>query len=426
MKKAICLYILCFISTTILFSQESDEKKSIFQVSLVPPIGTNGRQDKDYTNYVSLNILVGRSQSEKILTLGGVANVIGHGATGVQLAGLANVIGIESNGVQVAGLANVTGAYAKGIQLAGLANVTGSGADGLQLAGLANVTGNHTRGIQIGGLANVTGNGIKGIQIAGLANVNGNDARGLNIGGIANIVGTNGKGTLLAGIANIATNYSGWKIAGIMNVTANMHGVQLAGVMNRAGNIKGAQIAGVVNKAKKVEGVQVAGLVNIADESDYPIGLVNLIKNGEKSIGITYNELGSTTVAFRSGGRVLYGIVGVGYNYRSVSKESFVVEGGIGAHINIAPVFRINTEAKASYLSIFSKKQTSQYSISIMPAYKFASNFEVFAGPSINYLYSDNPDNIDLFPNHDIWKEYKNNDFKQVYLGFTVGVQYIL
>jgi hypothetical protein len=81
------------------------------------------------------------------------------------------------------------------------------------------------------------------------------------------------------------------------------------------------QIASLINIAENVTGVQIAGLVNVAENNDYPVDFVNLIKNGEKSIAVTYNEIGSLAVSFRSGGRVTYGITGCGYNMKGHKKH---------------------------------------------------------------------------------------------------------
>ena len=294
------------------------------------------------------------------------------------------------------------------------------------LGSLGNIIKNDASGFQLAGIANVVGHNTNGVQLAGVFNTVRNDGRGSLISGIFN-ASKNYSGFQMGGVANVAADMKGFQMGGVMNMAKEMNGFQFASVANVADNVKGVQFAGVVNKAKNVEGLQFAALLNIADNSDYPFGLINIIKNGEMGIGITCNEIGSTVLSFRSGGRVLYGILGVGYNYRSVSKESFVVEGGMGAHINFTPTFRINTEAKASFFSAFSKKETTQYGLSILPALRLGSNFEVFAGPSVNYLHSDNMKNKDLFPQWDIniWEKYNSTDLKQVYVGFTFGTQYI-
>ena len=228
---AVCICLLLFANTAI-FAQQNDTKKAVVHLSFWDPIGTNGKEAKNFTNVFSFNVLYGLSKSEQAFTLSGLASVIKEDASGVQIAGLTNVIGDSASGVQIAGLANTVGDSASGVQIAGLVNAIGDDAYGLQIAGLVNATG------------------------------------------------------------------------------ANIYGLQIAGIGNKSANVEGMQIAGIFNKAKKVKGVQL-GVVNIAESSDYPIGVVNLIKDGEKGIVLTFDELQNLTATFRSGGRILYGIVGL-------------------------------------------------------------------------------------------------------------------
>ena len=68
--------------------------------------------------------------------------------------------------------------------------------------------------------------------------------------------------------------------------------------------------------ANDVKGVQWAGLLNIARNSDVPIGLINIIKNGEMGMAVTYDGIGNAVASFRSGGKYTYGILGIGYNHK--------------------------------------------------------------------------------------------------------------
>jgi len=186
--------LLCAIVATInivfaglLPAQESPtgkgDESSFIQLTLVPPLSTNGFHSYRYSNHISINLLAGLSQNEY----------------GFALGGLANLVRGQSNGFMLAGLVN------------------------------------HVR------------NG--------------------------------GRGAMLSGGMNMAYRpYSGWLFAGLANV---------------AQDVDGFQFAGLLNKAKDVNGVQFAGLINVAENSDCPIGLINIIKNGEMGVAITYDEMGS-------------------------------------------------------------------------------------------------------------------------------------
>src|SRR5690606_22129835 len=122
-------------------------------------------------------------------------------------------------------------------------------------------------------------------------------------------------GLQITGIVNLSENVDGMQLSGTGNVSQHVKGLQLGGIVNLAHDVKGSQVAGILNKAGRVTGIQLSGIINMADSSDYPIGLINIIKNGERSIGISTDENLSSLISFRSGGRKLYGIIGLGSNF---------------------------------------------------------------------------------------------------------------
>jgi hypothetical protein len=358
--KKVLLTVLSTMICIAVFSQVENGKQKGFQFTFLYPLGTNGIESPAYENKVSINVLAGVSRSEKVFTFGGLANIILQDARGLQFAGLYNHIG--NNG------------------------------EGLLFSGLVNSTNGKYNGSQISGLVNRVKSDYNGIQFAGLAN-------------------------------HVGENYNGLQFAGLMNcVRGNFLGIQLAGLTNISKNTAGAQISGLVNIAKKAKGMQFAGLVNIADSSDCPIAIINLIKNGEKSIALTYGETGSVIVSFRSGGKVTYGIVGLGYNHK-INNKLFVVESGLGAHINCLSHFRINNELKIEN-SISSKYNTVKSGYYLLADYKLA-HLSVFAGPSINYMYSNDINNTDMFPGNSLWKKFNLSKLQQVFIGYQFGIQYI-
>lgn len=145
----------------------------------------------------------------------------------------------------------------------------------------------YTNGTSVNLLIGVSKN-EKYFTLAGFSNIISDTAKGVQIAGISNHIGKNGKGLAFSGITNITSDYQG---------------VQFAGLMNKAKDVKGVQFAGLLNIAKKVNGIQFATLINIAEKSDFPIGLINLIKKGEKGFATTYDVLGNMIISFRSGGK---------------------------------------------------------------------------------------------------------------------------
>lgn len=355
--KKISVFILLALACNVVFAQNNEDKNSAFQLSFITPLSTNGLRSCEYTNKVSLNLLVGVSKNEKYFTFGGLTNVILNDASGFQLAGISNHIGNEGRGFQFAGLANTNKSHFNGFQFAGLVNTAGS---------------------------------VNGVQFGGLA--------------------------------NIAKDASGFQLGGLANIAKDINGFQFAGLINTAGDMNGFQFAGLINIAKDVKGVQFAGLVNIAENSDCPIGLINIIKNGEKSIAVTYDGIGNTVVSFRSGGKYTYGILGVGYNHK-VKENGLVTEAGFGAHIPIVKWFRINNELKAASIGCDNPVFNAGYSL--IPEFRICQHLGVFAGVGINYMHTDNVINNDVFPNHSLWKKYSTTKLQQLYIGYQVGVQYI-
>ena len=372
-----------------------DEYRSKAQITLITPVGTNGALARYYTNDFSFNILAGVSQNERSFAFAGLANVIRTNAWGFQFAGLVNSVGGD----------------VRGFQFGGLANVTGLGMRGVQFAGLGNIVGDDVTGFQFGGLLNVA-----------------DDIDGFQFGGLANIVKYDVEGYQFGGLVNVTRSVEGFQFGGLGNVTDDVEGFQFGGLGNVTGDVDGFQFGGLFNVASGVRGVQFAGLVNVAWQSDYPIGLVNIIRDGEMSVGAGYNEIGTASVTFRSGGRVLYGILGGGFNHRiERRRDALSIVGGYGAHINIAPWFRINNEITCESIDIADvDSDTFKTGYSLLPAFRFG-RFEIFGGPGIYYMQTDNERMYDLFPGRSIWeKMHTSGRLEQLFVGWQAGVQFVL
>jgi hypothetical protein len=352
------IILTAIILLTSFFAFAQKDSTAAVHIGFIYPVSSNGKNAASYTNRFSLHAIAGLSKAETGFTLASVANVIRQDASGVQIAGVTNVIGNSASGAQ----------------LAGVANITGNSASGAQIAGFANVTRNEAKGAQVAGFMNLAGN-AGAAQVAGFTNIARKDAKGL----------------------------------------------QLAGFFNK-GNEVNTQVAGFANVAKKVKGIQLAGFINIADSSDYPIALFNFIKNGEKSVAVTLDETMTGIVSFRSGGRVLYGIAGIGYNFKDNPKDMYAIEAGLGAHVPAGRNLRVNIEAISHTLTDFEGGSYFKNSLRILPALKFGNRFEVFAGPTLNYVSYERENDYDFVKKY-IWKNNKSTDFQGLFVGFNTGVQ---
>src|SRR5690606_3868538 len=147
---------------------------------------------------------------------------------------------------------------------------------------------------------------------------------------------------------NLAKSVKGVQVAGFGN-NAKDANVQAAGFYNIAENVN-TQIGGFINIAKDVKGVQLSGFINIADSCDFPVGIINISRKGEKFLGATVDDDLTSLITFRSGGKYLYGIIGVGANFRYPTAV-YASEAGIGAHLPLGKSFRLNGEIVSTSLS---------------------------------------------------------------------------
>ncbi|MFC6100708.1 hypothetical protein [Olivibacter domesticus] len=311
--------------------------------------------------------------------------------------------------------------YKNNISLHALAGLSG-GENGFALYGVAGIIKGDATGFQASGVLNKVSGTLQGVQMAGVANLTTNASRGFQFAGVFNQT----KGAVqgqMAGVVNLADRVNGMQAAGVSNVAKDVKGVQLAGVFNTANEVNGSQFAGVFNKAKKVKGVQMA-VINIADSSDYTIGLINIIKNGEKRIGISTDENLSSFVTFRSGGRVLYGILGVGMNPQYESLR-FGIEGGIGAKLWSTNNFRLDVEASSMKLTDFDGSDFDKSGLRILPSIRIAKNIYLYGGPSINYINTDHTDGKDIIKLK-VWDKQNTTDYEAINVGFTGGLQLVL
>lgn len=308
-----------------------------------------------------------------------------------------------SNSVSLHALSGVSGGE-KGAAVSGLATIIRGPQKGAAVSGLMNLVEGEVQGADIAGLLNTAGGTVKGVQIAGLSNT----ARSV-------------KGAQVAGLANIAAGAASFQVAGLSN-TSRHSNFQLSGLVNVTGRGNG-QLAGLVNIARKVTGIQMAGLVNIAEESEYPIGFLNLIKKGEKSLGLTLDESGNAIVAFRSGSSRTYGILGLGNNVL-MPEARHAAEVGLGMHIPLGRVVRFNLEI--SNITNTNFYSTAYYKAAFrgLVGVQLGKYLELVAGPSFNYVnYLAGYEPYVAYSLFEVYGAYSVNTF---YVGGVAGIHFKL
>jgi len=260
--------------------------------------------------------------------------------------------------------------------------------------------------------------------LAGVSGFVRGNAHGTMISGVSNHIGNEANGVQVAGVLNHIRHHArGIQIAGLINRTGDAQGFQLAGLLNKAGDAN-TQVAGLVNVAKKVKGVQLAGLINIAEESDYPIGVLNIIKEGEIQLGLAVDETGGALVTFRSGGKVLYGLLGIGYHFGH-EEARYMLEGGIGAHVVATGAFRLNVELASAAMTHFDDGVYGKQSARVLAGYRITPRLEVFAGPTFNHLLFE-VDQPDIRDGRYLWQWHGADMFNGCYLGGIAGLQFSL
>lgn len=365
---------LALMSKSSNFYPDPEKKFSLCEINFGFPFSTiTYDEGLNYTVALSVNVAIGSSKNVNGLAVSGLYNMICNNACGLQIAGGANDVIGNAYGISVAGLCNLA-EYYYGIQVAGLCNAGKNSLCGIQIAGLFNL-GKKANGLMISGVGNFTGSSLNGVQITGV------------------------------------TNYA-----------KEMTGLQLSGIANIAGDVKGLQFAGIMNKAKKVKGVQFATLVNIAEESNFPIALVNIIKNGKMGVALTHDILNNKVVSFRSGGKYTYGILGFGFNKKISEGNKLVAEAGYGIHIPITKWLEINNEFKATTMGFNSEKTTNNFGYLLAPSFTIFEHYNIFAGVSVNYFNS-NSDN--LMADNCFWSKDGDDYIHRMYVGYQIGVQYV-
>ncbi len=357
-----------------------------YQFSLTPGLGTHGKMSGQVENKFSLNVLGGYTAGVDGFEVGGLFNINKKDVRYAQFAGVCNIVAGNVEGFQAGGISNYNGLKTTGFQAAGIINTTGS-MEGFQAAGIVNITTDTAHGVQTAGIVN----------IAKRANIQ------------------------AAGICNIAEDVEGVQLGGVANIADSIKGVQASGCVNIAENVNGAQVAGFMNIAHKVKGVQISGFINIADSCDYPIGLINIVKSGDAAIGASIDEYGHTVIALRSGGRVLYGILGAGGIFDATTFR-YAFEAGLGAHWNLRKHFRINVELAALTTSDMKGNAFQDNALRILPAVRFGP-LEIFGGAGCNIaVYNFTPQQR-FGQGNTIWEYQGKYNNTSVRVGYKVGVQ---
>jgi len=399
-KKWYCLITVFCCLLSVSAQQTGELKKVPAQVSIVYPIGTNGRQSPHHLYNFSFNFLTGKigglrgmeisglfGQVERNLLglqVAGLGNVVGGGMNGMQVSGLANIIGNGATGLQISGLTNITGNRMQGIQVTGLTNIAGEGMNGMQVAGITNIVGSRMQGIQVASFANIVGDGMNGIQVTGFANIIGNGMNGIQVASLANIVGDEMNGMQVAGLANIAGD--------------EMKGLQIAGLANVVGNeMKGIQV-GLYNRVHTSKGLQI-GLVSVNDTvaNGVSLSLIHIVKKGAyREWELSFSDYANVALSYKMGVQKFYTVYTAGVNFIEDNLWTFGIGFGnrtrIGNRFDFQPELVHYTYFPTNFKHI---QNTSATQLKLGFVYCLNEKFGLSLAPGIYVLNAEKRSNYD-------------------------------
>jgi len=275
------LSILLSLTTLALLAQRNTNiRKRLFQLSIVPGLGTNGMQPGSFENYFSVNLTSGYSAGTLFFEISPISNLNTDYTRGLQIAGIANLTGANAfgglskkdkdlklrngfssylSGAQISGLMNCVVDDAYGSQITGGMNLVKGAMVGFQLSVLSNIVYKYSFGVQASGLFNVSVSSMDGIQLSALSNYTRGGLYGLQLGLLNQAGEMEGKNSY------DNTQPTGFQV-GLLNIAKRMNGFQL----------------GIINFAKQSQGTKI-GLVNIYKKGKQPetkdgtaIGLLNI------------------------------------------------------------------------------------------------------------------------------------------------------
>lgn len=386
MKKFTFVFLLmCIVCLKITSAQSRyGARETPFQITLFPPIGTNGMNAGNSINKVSINILAGYAAGLNGVEFGNIVNVNRDFARGAQFSGFLNLTGGEMSGVQMAGFANINNGETEAAQFSGFINVNNSSTFGFQGAGFANFTRYYSSVVQAAGFGNFS-HDVKGAQLAGFGNFS----------------------------------------------SGNTNGAQIAGFGNFSSDVEGAQISGFINVAGNVSGVQI-GVLNYADtiQNGVPIGVLSIVRDGFREFEIGFSEGLNSYASFKIGVKEFYNIFSVGMQVLS-DPFRWGFGYGIGTHLMYSEDFRINLEG-ISYQINEGRFWTQHYNglqqLKLTFDTSVSKNFGIYAGPTFNLMVSDYKklidarDGSDFVPYH-IGSWQTGNTNLKTWIGFTAGIR---
>ena len=138
----------------------------LFQLSIIPKVGTNRGLDGKVSNDISVNLIVGHAHAVRWFEMAGIGNFTEQSVGGFQVAGMFNFNQGDTKGLQMGGLVSTTDGTLTGMQINGILSLAGtSNGSWGQISGLVNRVKSGTIALQISSLVN-DAEEVRGMQIS--------------------------------------------------------------------------------------------------------------------------------------------------------------------------------------------------------------------------------------------------------------------
>ncbi|MCC6647488.1 MAG: hypothetical protein IT374_18190 [Polyangiaceae bacterium] len=235
-----------------------------------------------------------------------------------------------------------------------------------------------TRGASIAAIGTYGSGGVCGVHLSGIFDWAYGAVRGVQVAGVAasarDVVGAQ-----LGPLVRAAEDGRGVP-AGVVEIARDVRGVQ-AGVVEIARDVRGVQV-GVVNVARRARGAQL-GVVNIADDSDAPIGLVNVIRNGRLHVDGWLLDLPGVAVGLVHGGRYTHSIYGIGARRGTDGAAYAVATIGAGAHVPVGARGYVDVDVLDYFLPDGGLRHVANvFQLRVVAGVAVSPGLSIFAGPT--------------------------------------------
>jgi hypothetical protein len=304
----------------------------------------------------------------------------------------------------------------------GVIGTLSGGVDGVAMSSVVNVEGGSVRGGELAGFANIASGPMTGVECAGAANVSLDSASGLQASGAANVALGPMRGVQAAGAANVGLELHGAQISGAVNVTGAMVGAQISGGFDVATEARGVQIAPVNIASGRVHGVQI-GVVNYAQESDFSLGVVNILTKGRLKTELWgLPEAGMLLFGVKNGGVHFHYIYALGVRPADTNRPWGAL--GLGAHMTPSADVFVDADLLAHMeLVVTSDHRNELYQARVLVGYHLFPQLAAYAGPTFNVLFANDKGRIGAAPGYSAVLAETSRSALRGWPGITIGLE---